>query len=314
MTYDADTLKDYIETNWSATGQISKTGSATMENPVQFFAHMQIPGNETRKAIEVWQTDPTEDVTIHPKFEEVKQVYKIRCRYTLEGIDGTIYDNAESNMQGMEDEINRIIDTLYDPINTVGVFFTVTHDWENEDELTEATQILFRVLTLTLTEIRSGLTTVFKGYGGVLVFDTSESQGDNKPASDYTYTEAYNVQAEEGFAQIKENITGNPDGKGVPAFFRGSFSSFFQCQIFAKKADIGVQTNQLNTIFKQLSSGEIATVALLIQTTDTEASPATMTDAVFVKVTKFRREYDLEKLVVFQLQGEMTKPSALSIA
>lgn len=313
MAYDADTLRDYLYTNWAGTGQISKTATADMDNPVGFFAHMQIPGNETRKAVEVWQTDPTEDVVIHPKFEEVKQEYKIRLRYTLEGVDGDIYDNAESNMQAMEDETNRILDTLYDPLNTIGTFFTVTHNWENEDELTQASQILFRVLTLTITKIRSGLTTVFKGYGGVLVFDNANSQGDNKPGNNYTYTEAYDVQAEEGFDQIPENITGNPDGKGVPALFRGSFNGYFQCLLYAKKADIGSQTNQLNTIYKQLSNGEIATIALLMQTTDTENTPATMTDAMFIKPTKFRRQYETEKLVVFTLQGRPTKPSTFSL-
>lgn len=314
MPYAADVLRDYLYNNWSLSGQVSKTAASDMDNPVFFFAHPQVPGTETRKAVEVRQVDPTEDVTIHPKFEEVKQTYMIRCRYTIEGIDGDTYDNAESNMQAMQDEVNRILDTLYDPLTTTGTFFRVIHNWENEDEIGQTTHILLRTLTLVVTQIRSGLTTVFKGYGGVLVFDTSESQGDNKPGADYTYTEAYDVQIEEGFAQIKENITSHPDGKGVPAFYRGSYSGYFQCNIYAKKADIGSQTNQLNTIFKQLSNGEIATIALLMQTTNTEGTPATMTDAVFFKPTLFRRVYDLENLVVFTLRGELVKPSTITIA
>lgn len=314
MPYDADVLRDYLYDNWSLTGQVAKTAATDMDNPVFFFAHPQVPGTETRKAVEVRQVDPTEDVTIHPKFEEVKQMYMIRCRYTLEGIDGVAYDNAESNMQAMQDEVNRIIKTLNNPITNTGTFFRVIRNWENDDEIGQTTHILIRTLTLTLTKIRSALTTVYKGYGGVLVFDTSASEGDNKPASDYTYTEAYDVQIEEGFAQIKENIVQNPDGKGVPVFYRGSYSGYLQCNIYAKKEDIGSQTNHLNTIFKQLNNGEIATIALLMQTTNTESTPSTMTDAVFFKPTSFRRVYDLENLVVFTLRGELVKPSTLTIA
>lgn len=314
MAYDADTLKDYIETNWSLTGQLSKTAATGINEYVWFYAHPQVDATESRKAIEVRQVTPTENITIHPKFEEVRVDYLIRCRYTVEGIAPDVYDNAESNMQAMTDEINRILDTLYNPITFTGTFFSSSRNWQNMDEIGETTHVLIRELTLSLTKIRSGLTSAFIGYGGVLVFKNTESQGDNKPGNDYTYTEAYDVQVEEGFAQIKENITGNPDGKGVPAFYRGTYSGFFQCNMYAKEADVGVQTNQLNTIFKQLSNGSIATIAFLQKVPTIRTSPqGYLNDLIYFKPTRFIRIYNQEQMVGFRLQGEMTKPATMTV-
>lgn len=267
-----------------------------------------------RKAIEVRKLDGIEDVITHPKFEEVKTSFLITCRYTVEGIDTTTYDNAETNAQSMQTEIVRLIKTLYWPINGTGIYSRVSRDWTNEDIVTETTHVLLRTLLVTLYYIRSDKTTVFQGYGGVLVFDNTNSQGDNKPGSNYTYTEAYDVQVEEGFHNIRENIVQNSDGKGVPVNFRGSFFGYFQCMMKLKKADIGSQTNQLNTIYKQLTTGEIANIVFLYGSPDTETVPVTLTETVTFKPTMFRRMYDLEDLVICTLRGELVLPSSLAYA
>jgi len=125
MVFSADTLRDIIETNWSLTGLLSKTGADNMKEVVQFFAYPQIPGNEVTKAVTVQkiQSETNENVTEHPTFNEVQDIYELTLYYRTIDVQPVSRDESYSNLEDMGDETIRILKTQFNPATGIGVFF-----------------------------------------------------------------------------------------------------------------------------------------------------------------------------------------------
>lgn len=315
MVYQADTLRDTLYTNWALSNPLAKSGSAgAKDQPVYFLAHSQIPAKEARKAVIVRKTSPLENVISHPKFDEVSDTFEITCYYVNQGGSPTTYDKSESNIEDMTDEVLRILKTVYNPLNGTGTFYRSNQVWQNRDDLTQATPVLQRVLTFTLTKIRSGLTTVFKGYGGVLAFDTSASQGDSKPAQDYTYTEAFDVNWAGGYRQIEEPIDENPAGEHIPAFYTSRYDGRFNCVMSLKKADIGSGTHQLPTIGNIMTVGEVPEVVFLWSITTTENTPSTLTSSIKVRIISQEPMTNVEDIGKIRLIGRIITPPTLVLS
>lgn len=309
MVYQADTLRDTLYSNWALSAPLAKSGtSGAKGQPVYFYAHSQIPAKESRKAVIVRKTSPLENVVSHPKFDEVSDTFEINCYYVNQGGSLETYDVSESNIEDMEDEVLRILKTVYNPLNGTGTFYRSNQAWQNRDDLSQATQILQRVLTFTLTKVRSGLTTVFKGFGGVLAFDTSASQGDSLPAQDYTYTEAFDVNWVGGYAQLEEDVDENPNGEHIPVFFTSKYNGRFNCVMSLKKADIGSGTHQLPTIGGIMSSGEVPEVVFLWAITSTETSVSTLTASIKVRIISIEPTISVEDIGKVRLIGRIITP------
>jgi hypothetical protein len=169
-------------------------------------------------------------------------------------------------------------------------------------------------MTLRLTAVVSEDPAVFRGFGGVLVFDTSASIGDSKPAQDYTYEAVFNVRLEEGFATIPVLTNDATRGVGVPTQVRGIFSGRFSAEMYAKRQDLdGGTIDKLDNIYKVQTNGELPTIVFLHAHTNTESPPRTMTSTTIVKVTRMTR-YELDEgLVTFNVQGTVLQPTTYLI-
>lgn len=307
--FQSDTLRDSIESGWALTGALAKTTTNTMKNAVKFYAHPQVKQIETKKAIQVRKDTPLSTDVIHQKFTEVNDVFEIRCRYTVEDVKNSKWDIAEARVEDMCDEVLRIVKTVYNPNTTTGLFYKTITGWVNNDELDKLNQVLIRTMRLTLTLIKSEDTTVFKGYGGVLSFDTSASQGDAKPAADYIYTEAYDVQWTGGFRQIPELIDGTSSTDREAVYFTGGYGGRFNCMMKIKKADFTDSgTEQIPTLGELMTTGETPEVVFTWVQTNTEGTPATLTSSITMKMVSLEPAHDLDDLSKFRLVGEIIKP------
>lgn len=324
--FGADTLRDSIEAAWALTGRLTKTATATNKEVVEFFAHPQIAGaGEFSKAVEVRKinTDESENITRHPRFEEVTDNYEITVRYRLLGGDEDLYDQAEADMEDMCEEVIRTVRTIYDPFTNTGVFWNKTSRWAFDDQI-DGRQVkmeLRRIFNLQLTKINSKSAEVFQGYGGVLSFDVSASTADSKPAGDYIYTEAFNVVLQEGFRQIPELTTDTTNGLNVPLYFTGQFSGRFSCQIYAKSSDLDNTPDditKLDNIYKiQANSplvGETAECVFLHANTDTQGTLTTLTTSTKVKINSIQKEVDDENLIKLTIIGDVIAPTTWSVA
>lgn len=315
MVYEADTLRDQIEAAWALTGHLSKTFNAvTNPYPVEFDAQKEYTASlEKRKLVTVIKNTALSNERRHELFSEINNVYEIYVRYNVEGKDEASYDEAESNTEDMEEEVIRIIKTIYDPNAVLGNFFHTDYQWRMDDKLETTPPMLQRILQLTLTRIESQKTTVFRGFGGVLLFKVAGSEGVGLPGSDYTYTEAFDVDIDEGFDTIEEPISAHPDGDGIPIHFRGLFKGNLNCKIYAKKADVGAGTHQFNTILKTLSNQEQAEVFFIYKASDTETVPVSLEQTAKLRAVNLRRIGVKDQLNVFHLKAKLLKPTAYAL-
>ena len=156
---------------------------------------------------------------------------------------------------------------------------------------------------------------MYRGYGGVLTFDTSGSTADSKPAGDYIYTEAHHVSISEGNQQTSRVTRLSSAGQGIAIRYRGKFGGSFRADIFAKKSDVDETTiDSLDNIYKAQANGELATCVFFHANDNTESSPSTMTTTTTVNITQMNKVSDDEQLVVFHVTGDIISPTTYGVA
>ena len=311
-TSEAQTITELLFTNWSLTGELSKTIVGDMTEVVHFFDREQIPGTKFAKAVTVEKINAlgNELIVEHPTFFEQSDIFEVTC--LLQVPDGNIdtFSVWIDLMQQMTGEVIRILKTQYSPSTNTGEFFRTNTNWTRDDTYFPDDAMLVRTLRFTLTRIVSQSDEVFLGYGGILAFDTSESIGDNLPASDYVYTEVNRVQIVQGWRNLPYITTDSPETTAIPIYFRGAFSGQFSCQMYMKKSDFLPQTlNSLAEIFRPQANGELGTAAFLHSNENTETPPITLTESLCVNITSVEKISENEDLVHFNLRGNLTKPS-----
>ncbi len=316
MVYAAGDLRDTIKAAWGLTGRLDKTETDTHKNIVQFFGFPQRAGGaEWAKVIEVKKinTDVDENRIIHPHFDEVTDRYEITCKYRVLGADDVMYDEAESDIEDMTEEINRILDTTYNPSGAppISSFFTTNKQWFNRDVLKNDQPELVRYLSFTLTQIQSQSEFVYRGFGGVLAWDTA-STGDNKRGANYTYTEADNVRiGPEGYPVTNRmSRLSSPNPIKVRRAFRGTFTA----NMYAKKQDLSdAFIDQVDNIYLAQANGELATTVFLHANDSQETVPTTLTTTTTLMVTGITKDATDAHLVKYTITGELTKPTTVAI-
>lgn len=314
-TSEAQTIKELLFNNWSLTGELSNVVVGDMTEVVNFFDREQVPGNEESKAVEVQKINElgNENTVEHPKFFEQSDTFEITCKMQVVDSGTGNFSVWVDLMQQMTGEVTRILRTEYSPSTTTGEFFRTDIGWTKNDTYGPDEPVLVRILRFTLTRIVATVPEVFLGYGGVLVFDTSESSGDALPLGDYIYTEAYRVQTVQGWRNLPYITTDAPTDVAIPIYYRGGFGGQFSCQMYLKKEDIITGTlNSLSQIFLPQSNGELGTATFLQANSNTEDTPVVLIESVPVNITSIDKVSEVEELVTFAIRGNLTGPSQFS--
>lgn len=322
MTASPTILRDLLFDEWSLIGDLGKTGTQDDPEVVNFFDRLQVQGNEQSKAITIQKInqEANQGIIQHPHFTEVSDLYEIVLYHRILNTDVSPYSTFLDNIEKMGNEVTRILETTYSPANNIGIFFKVSRNWINEDLFEGHQPELRRRLFLRLTSIISENPEVFSGFKGILVFDTSKSEGDLKPPSDFLYTEVDRVILDEGYEEIpiltkdKVKDSNEVDIPGVPHYFRGQFSGTFSCEMKAKKSDLqGTTIEKITNIYKAQKNSpiknQIAQVALLQSTQNTETTPKTFDTTSFMKITRIQKNSSDINLVSYIVIGQLTKPS-----
>jgi hypothetical protein len=317
-TSQAQTIKELLFNNWSLTGELAKTTTGDMTEPVTFYDRGQVPGNKFPKAITVQKINDlgNENIVEHPTFFEQSDTFEVTCFLQVIDAADDQFSVWIDLMEQMTSEVTRILRTIYAPAEDTGEFFKVTRNWTRDDTFFPDDPELTRTLRFTLTRIRSNNDEVFSGYpgavgdNGVLVFSTSQSTADNLPASDYIYTQVYRVEVVQGWRNIPYITTDSPTTTAIPNYFRGAFSGRFTCMMDLKKSDITPQTfNSLSQIFLPQSNGELGTVVFLHHVGNIETSAVTLRETLFVNITETQKISENEELVKFHIRGNLTTSS-----
>lgn len=315
MVYEADTLKDQIEAAWALTGELSKTFNKTTNPfPVGFTTDPKGSDLQNRKSIFVKKDNVISNKQIHQHFKLDEDTFKITVKHIMQGRDLTTRDLAYSEMEDLCDEVERIIRTVYNPNTETGVFFRTNFNWA--DETKPDSQELQHTITLYLWRILSDSTSVFHGYGGVLKFDVSESEGTGLPGSDFEYTEVYDMNVAGGIEMLEEPTGAQVGGENetIPDVFTGDFHGIATFSIMARKEEIGIAGNHLiPEIGDILASGELPKVVIIFQSKNTEGTPVTLTQSMEGYITRPADPIsNVEDLIKFRLQMKLFKPVVLT--
>jgi len=317
MVSQAQVIKDSIETNWALTGILSKTPTATVSEVVRFYDRPQVKGNEWPKAITVIKisNDLEEGKVEHPNFTEITDNYEIELFYRVQDVQVATYSSALNDIELMATELIRILRLSFSPATGVGGYFVARSRWLREDELDQAQGELRRVLRFELTQLRSETDTVFRGFDGVIIYDTSASEGDSKPVGDYTYTELREVHITEGNDQIAYLTKDVTKGVGVPQLARGLFRGIFTAKIMGKKEDIinAGTTNLISEVYKvQANSpiiGQVPESVFFHNTPNLEGTPVTLQTKSFMRVEHIVKLASDESLLTYQISGKLSRPT-----
>ncbi len=317
-TSEAQTIKELLFDNWALTGELSKVVVSDMTEVVNFLDRDQVPGNKKAKMVTVQKINAIgdQDITEHPTYFEQSELFEITCFLQVPDSADDIFSVWIDLMQQMTSEVIRILKTLYSPSSGTGEFFRTITSWTKDDTFFPDEPMLVRTLRFTVNRILSNSDEVFIGYpgavgsSGVLVFDTSESSGDNLPASDYIYTQVYRVEVVQGWRNIPYITTDSPQTTAIPIYYRGAFSGRFTCMMDLKKSDITSATlNSLSQIFLPQNNGELGTAVFLHNVGNTEVPPVILSETLFVNITETQKITENEELVKFHIRGNLTQPS-----
>lgn len=317
MTSQATVIRDLIENNWSLGGVLSKTQSDSMKEVVRFFDRPQVLGNEWPKAVEVVKINDAEaeNVTEHPNFIEVVDIYEVTLRFRVLDVDPSPFSDALDNIESMATEVIGILDTQFNPATSSSGWFVSGKTWRKDDHVDQAQPELKRVLVMRLSQILPQNDTVFRGNNAVAIFDTSESIGDNKPGSDYAYTELRELSIVEGYDTNPHLTKDKSRGRGIPHLVRGYFHGVWSALIFAKKNDIdGATLDKIELIYKTQTSspliGQLAEVVMLHNVTNVfNPTPDTFQEKSFMRITRVDKLTADASLVAYRLIGQLTQPS-----
>jgi hypothetical protein len=124
--------------------------------------------------------------------------------------------------------------------------------------------------------------------------------------------DCFDTTIDEGYRQISEQVTENPNGKLIGVHYAGGFSGTFMTNIVVKAADIGTDTQDLNQLTALNSNGFQKVIKLQYTDKTNIASPNTITEVVYINATSLQRLYRFNDNTIFRLMGQLTKPSTIS--
>lgn len=314
MTYEAKTLADTIRSAWGLTGErraaAATAGAAGLSRPLIIFSHDQQPTQIYSNAIEVIKKSPKSTNVSTEYFTKEDELFEISLRVNRESADPTVWDEHESDIEDIEEELIRIIKLSYDPTAGLGVYFTTNLNWTNRDleGLKADKPYLFRVLSMTLSRLVPRKSTAFITYKRAVLIDVSESQGLSLPVSDYQYTEIFNIASRSGFRDHEVNVNDTTDGVGIPWHYSGAFNGIFTAQSYMKSTDLGSEGHKVNTIWKKLASGEHPRVVMLRTFNNANGNILTISQKVIF--TDFQEVDPPHDLLQFNLVGKILKPGS----
>lgn len=316
MPSQATTIKDLIELNWSLTGNLAKTPSDIMQEPVFFFDRPQVLGNEVVKAIEVVKINNNneENIVQHPNFLEVADYYEITIRYRVVDVE-TQYAQSLQDVEEMATELITILDAQFDPNGASAEWFISSKRWRRDDHADQGQPELKRVLALELTQIRGHDDSVFRANSAVMIFDEGLSNGDNLPTGDYNFETVRELSIVEGYPQKPYLTKDKGRGQGVPHLIRGWFSGVFSALIFGRTADVtGSTLEKVTNIYKTQSAtiglkSQNAEVVMLHNLKNTLSSPQTFQTKSYMRITRIDKLTTDESLLAYRIVGQLTQPS-----
>jgi len=317
MVYEADTLRDILFTGWALAGRLAKSGTANTEYPIHIFAHVQNLDKIVTRAVEIVKDTSLVTKNENEFYTRQEDKFIITVRYKLLNTGQKDWDQSESDVEDIEEEVERLLKTVFDPQTGLGVFWRSDFTWRNEDNINQQnqTQVVIRTMNLVLVRLISRDTSVFDSFQRGALFDLSVSSNmDSAPGGDYNYDEVFSIEEFEGYRSREIQVQAHPDGVGVPLIYAGGFGGTMILRSYMKAADLGATADKINQIHKRQSNGEYIEVAIVSSYTNRASQTLTKTRIVnIIEVQDPQISTEGNGLLVWTMIGKIIKPSIWSV-
>ena len=264
------------------------------------FDYEQYDKRRRYPSCEVWTTQP--ESTQETK-KTTETIVGFEIRYYVKNLG--IRSSQITSQKDVEAEISRVISlmTLQD------------HKVVFESKIWARQQVgkfgvdfpsyIVSVLKISVRQITPSTATA----DGVLKFiKTGSTWAGSDPASDYTYTEVFDVDITSGYKSIPENYAGSH----VPVHFAGNFTGRLICNIPIKTADLGSTGDKLNQLIRLRSVGEAPDLKFEYSNKTGGESPDTITETFVVKPESLQRLYRYQDTVVYRFTATISTPSVIT--
>ncbi len=176
--------------------------------------------------------------------------------------------------------------------------------WSRESVQRDGGHPAYLVSTLKIT-VRQ-VNVVEMPVDGVLKFDVSESNVDNAPSGDYTYTNVFDVDLQSGYRDIEEGYTGS----NIPLHYAGHIQGRFICNIMVKNADLGTTGDKLNKMPLLRSNGEKPEIKFVY--TNKTADEVAITNTFTAEPESVQMLYKTTDAVVFRLIARLISDNIIT--
>lgn len=279
-----------------------KAGTYTLDTlSVNNFFKTQQPEKRRRyPSVELLET-PLGNTATQEKRDFIRR-FDIRLFMALRGGATTGQEDEISSLEILESEVLTVMEAT-----TLGEHKVTIEDkrWQRSYFNEGLRPYIMSILTITVRQI----TGISKTPDGILVFDLSNSEGDNLPLADYTYSQTFNTTISDGYKHIQEYT--NEDAN--PKDYTGGFDGTLITHIRVSSSDFGATTDKLNQIRLPQANGELPTVGFIYTNKDqTTPTSVTITELLKGSVSKIDRLYTVGDNTVFRILCNLVQPSTIS--
>lgn len=177
--------------------------------------------------------------------------------------------------------------------------------WTRQQVQRSGSHPAYLVSTLRIT-VRQIIATTATA-DGVLKFKLVGSTVDSAPASDYTYTNVFDVDFMTGYRDTDEGYVGS----NVPLHFAGDIQGRFIANIMVKAADFGSTGDKVNQMDKLNSNGEKNTYKF--EYTNKTADNSTIINSFSCEVENVQALYNTNNGVVFRIIARLISDVTVTI-
>jgi hypothetical protein len=284
------------------TSIVSILSTGTYNISPEFFDFKQIPERRHYPSIEVFDVDPgSQDRTKQRDYTHF--TFKVRIFQKL----GSSINQEDADQRQAEQTVITLLEAAVLAEHRIIV--------ENESMTSDRIQERHPYYYMSeLTVVVRSVKTPSLPLDGILVFDKTNSSVDNAPTGNYTYVACYDTLISDGYRDIHEYVSSNPQGKNIPVPFAGGYNGRFITNIVVNVGDIGTTGEKVNHMADLKANGEKPEfVFIYTNKTDNSPTPLTITESGFkVRFDSVDRTYNSGDNVVFRAIGRAIKPGTIT--
>lgn len=276
------------------------TDTTLTEN--RFYIAEQPKARRRFPSVEIVEAKPTGNVETKEK-SEFTTIYQINYYARTRGGQTTAADDEEVSITITQDEILTLIEAASLEDHKLVL---EQKDWDVKrfpDQIPSYVLSTLRITVRKITAPPSGTP------DGVLVYDISSSIGDNKPGSNYTYTQVFNTDIDDGHNKFDEYHVNNAN----PVRYAGGFRGSFITHVRVSSADLGSTDDKLNNLTKLKTNGEFPVAAFIYtDKDDTTPTPTQIQEAIKLTIDDVQRQYRVGDNTIFRILASPIERSTVT--